>query len=144
MDRVIAIYGMNSRQEDGDVYRLHKTCQCVADDEFVRQTGYEPEQIELFLYLNKQMVNNLRDRAVSYDYLQKNDSDSNESGSQRSGSSRCSDYEDMMGQIENEINNAALSGAPDGNLQDLSLMVRDTVNVLGSSVLEPGQSPAAD
>ena len=23
MDRVIAIYGMNSRQEDGDVYRLH-------------------------------------------------------------------------------------------------------------------------
>mmetsp|Transcript_36868 Transcript_36868/g.48434 ORF Transcript_36868/g.48434 Transcript_36868/m.48434 type:complete len:133 (+) Transcript_36868:807-1205(+) len=69
MDRVIWIYSMNSREQNGDVYRLHKTCQCVADDEFVAQTGYEPEQIELFLFLNKQMVNDLRDRAVSYDYL---------------------------------------------------------------------------
>ena len=35
MDRVIAIYSANSRDYEGDVYRLHKACQCVADDEFV-------------------------------------------------------------------------------------------------------------
>ncbi len=55
-----------------DVYRVHKVCQCVADDEFVLQTGYEPEQIEIFLYYNKQLVRELKsDRSASYDYLQK-------------------------------------------------------------------------
>jgi len=59
----------------------------VADDEFFSTTGYEPEQIELFLYLNKQMVNDLRkDRSVSYDYLQNNEDGSDTGESQRSGS----------------------------------------------------------
>ena len=47
------------------------------------------------------------------------------------------------GQIEGEINNAALDGTPDGNLQDVSLVVRDTVNPLVSSLLEPAQDPTA-
>lgn len=85
MDRVIKIYSANSEDQNLDVYRMQKVCQCVADDEFVRDTGFEPEQIELFLHLNKQMVNDLRDRTVSYDYLQK---DNSEEGSQQSGSSR--------------------------------------------------------
>ena len=53
MDRVIQIYALNSEDQDLDVYRVHKVCQCVADDEFNRMTGYEPEQIELFLHINK-------------------------------------------------------------------------------------------
>lgn len=98
MDRVIAIYGANSRDFEGDVVRLQKMCQCVADDEFYKQTSYEPEQIELFLWQNKLKVRDLRERTVSYDYLQKNDSDSAES--QQSGSSRQSEVEDMMNQMD--------------------------------------------
>ena len=64
-----------------DVYRVHKVCQCVADDEFVLQTGLEPEQIEIFLYFNKQMVKELRsERSASYDYLQKGDRPDGEEG----------------------------------------------------------------
>ena len=43
MDRVIQIYARNSQEVDMDVYRVHKVCQCVADDEFKVKTGYEPE-----------------------------------------------------------------------------------------------------
>ena len=82
MDRVIQIYAMNSEDQDVDVYRVHKVCQCVADDEFVRTTQYEPEQIELFLHRNKQMVNDLRERTVSYDYLQRENMGDDENGSQ--------------------------------------------------------------
>ena len=129
MDSVIAIYGQNSREFDGDVYRLHKTCQCVGEDVFFRETGYEPEQIELFLWVNKQMVRDLRDRAVSYDYLQKNDEYSNDSGSQRSGSSRFSDHDDMMQQIENNIGKDAKN--------NVSLLVaRDTVQPINASYHE--------
>lgn len=42
MNRVINIYAKNS-QDVEDVYRIHKVCQCVADDEFYQQTGFEPE-----------------------------------------------------------------------------------------------------
>lgn len=70
---------------DIDVYRVHKVCQCAADDEFYRQTGYEPEQIEIFLFYNKQMVKDMRsERSASYDYLQKGDNLSqSDDGSQR-------------------------------------------------------------
>ena len=81
------MYAKNSQDENLDVYRVQKVCQCVADDEFFSTTGYEPEQIELFLYLNKQMVNDLRkDRSVSYDYLQNNDNSSDAGESQKSDS----------------------------------------------------------
>ena len=86
MDRVIAIYAKNSQDVDMDVYRVHQVSQCVADDEFLARTGFEPEQIETFLSLNKQMVNEMREeRSASYDYLQKN-GQSNDDESQRSGS----------------------------------------------------------
>ena len=49
----------------------------MADDEFFDQNGLEPEQVEIFLHFNKQIVNELRsDRTHSYDYLQKNDGQS--------------------------------------------------------------------
>ena len=81
MERVIQIYAKNSQETDMDVYRVHKVCQCVADDEFVIQTGLEPEQIEIFLYYNKQMVRELKnDRSPSYDYLQKEGGGDGEEG----------------------------------------------------------------
>jgi len=43
MDRVIQVYATNSQDENMDVYRVHKVCQSVADDEFRVQTGFEPE-----------------------------------------------------------------------------------------------------
>lgn len=91
MDRVIQIYGRNSGDDDLDVYRVHKVCQCVADDEFKAETGYEPEQIELFLHMNKQSVSDMRERSASYDYLQKGGESgqpSEDNESQQSGSSR--------------------------------------------------------
>lgn len=42
MNRVINIYARNSQDVD-DVYKIHKMCQCVADDEFYATTGFEPE-----------------------------------------------------------------------------------------------------
>lgn len=64
-----------------DVYKIHKVCQCVADDEFYASTGFEPEQIETFIYMNKQLVLEMRsDRSTSYDYLQKNDDNQDDDG----------------------------------------------------------------
>lgn len=80
MDRLINIYAKNSIDVD-DVYKVHKVCQCVADDEFFAETGLEPEQIETFIYLNKQMVLEMRsDRSVSYDYMQQNDDKDGDEG----------------------------------------------------------------
>ena len=42
MNRGINIYARNSQDVD-DVYKIHKMCQCVADDEFYATTGFEPE-----------------------------------------------------------------------------------------------------
>lgn len=124
MDRVIAIYGANSRDFEGDVVRLQKMCQCVADDEFYKQTSYEPEQIELFLWQNKLKVRDLRERTVSYDYLQKNDSDSAES--QQSGSSRQSEVEDMM----NQMDDAAMKHK---QTKESLIVQRDTVQAINAS-----------
>ena len=72
MERVIQIYAQNSIDVE-DVYRIHKVCQCIADDELFAKTGVEPEVLEIFSFFNKQMVNELKnERGDSYDYLQKN------------------------------------------------------------------------
>ena len=73
LDRVIQVYAKNSHEKE-DVERVQKVCHCIADDEFFTLTGLEPEQVEIFLDLNKKMVKEMRsDRSHSYDYLQKND-----------------------------------------------------------------------
>ena len=58
MNRVIAIYAKNSQDvvDIDHIHRIHKVCQCVADDEFYAVTGLEPEQIEIFCFTNKQRV----------------------------------------------------------------------------------------
>ena len=123
MDRVIAIYGANSRDFEGDVVRLQKMCQCVADDEFYKQTGYEPEQIEVFLWQNKLKVRDLRERTVSYDYLQKNDSDSE---SQQSGSSRQSEVDDLVGQMDDFATKRK-------EVKESLIVQRDTVQAINAS-----------
>ena len=68
----------------------------MADDEFVTQNGYEPEQIEIFLHYNKQMVNEMREaRSASYDYLQKG-------GAADSQSERDGDSQLSMGDFGND------------------------------------------
>ena len=52
MERLIEIYARNSHEVE-DVYRTHKVCQCVADDELFAQTGIEPEVLEIFSFYNK-------------------------------------------------------------------------------------------
>ena len=52
MERLIQIYAKNSHDVD-DVYRIHKVCQCIADDELFAETGVEPEVLEIFSYVNK-------------------------------------------------------------------------------------------
>ena len=86
MERLIQIYAKNSHDVD-DVYRIHKVCQCIADDELFAQTGVEPEVLEIFSYYNKQMVNEAKsERGDSYDYLQKNGKKNSERDEQSQGS----------------------------------------------------------
>ena len=71
LNREIEIYGRNGHLSEDNAERLLKVCQCVADDEFYKQTKLEPEQIEIFIYNNKDKVSDMQsDRAESYDYLQ--------------------------------------------------------------------------
>lgn len=121
MDRVIQIYAKNSQDMNMDVYRVHQVSQCIADDEFVTRTGFEPEQIETFLSVNKMMVNDLRnERGGSYDYLQKN-SQSNEDESQRSGS--------LLG--DNLDHLSAQTGEDEHHQNDVSLAVRNSSDLVG-------------
>ena len=86
MERLIHIYAKNSHDVD-DVYRIHKLCQCVADDELFAETGIEPEVLEIFSFYNKQMVNDLKsERSASYDYLQKNGQKNSERDEESQGS----------------------------------------------------------
>ncbi len=121
MDRVIQIYAKNSQDMNMDVYRVHQVSQCIADDEFVTRTGFEPEQIETFLSINKMMVNDLRnERSGSYDYLQKN-SQSNEDESQRSGS--------FLGDGLDHL--SAQTGGDEHHQNDVSFAVRNSSVIVG-------------
>lgn len=71
LNREIEIYGRNGHLSEDNAERLLKVCQCVADDEFYEQTKLESEQLEIYIYANKDKVNDVAsDRAASYDYMQ--------------------------------------------------------------------------
>lgn len=69
LNRVIEIYGKNGHLSENPE-RLLKVCQYAADDEFFGQTGIESEQLEIYIFNNKNKIDEVgSNRSNSYDYM---------------------------------------------------------------------------